>query len=335
MLKNKKVMFDKAWETSVHTDEIDETSIPPGQVLLKKLYSIVSAGTELACLSGTESWFRLPAVPGYACVGEIIGMGEGVKGFAVGDRIFCYAGHCLYEMVPAEGIFIKVPSNIDPKWIPFTRMATIAATSIRAANIEWGDYVAVTGQGLVGNLALQLARLQGAKTIAIDVSNRRLELSKKCGADLVIDSAKQNVTEEIANFTNDEMVGTLIEATGVPMVAEKAIEWIGQNGELHILGTPRGKHEADLTSFLFRTHVAAYNVAIKGGHEWQYPVTHTPFVKHSLERNSKLFFNLISEDKVNLKDLLTEVAKPEDCQRIYMGLRDDKDSYMGVLFDWN
>ena len=334
MLENKKIMFDRVWETSVHIEQIDETFVPSGQVLLKKLYSIVSAGTELACLSGAEAWFQLPAVPGYACIGEIIKLGEGVKGFSVGDLIFCYAGHCLYEMVPAEGIFIKVPSDIDPKWIPFTRMATIAATSIRASNIEWGDYVAVTGQGLVGNLAMQLAKLQGAKAIAIDISDNRLALSKKCGADLILNSAQQNVTEEIRKFTNGEMVGSLIEATGVPAVAEKAIEWIGRSGEMHILGTPRGKHETDLTAFLFRTHVADFDVAIKGGHEWQYPVTHTPFVKHSLERNSKLFFELIREGKILLQDILTEVAKPEDCQRIYMGLRDDKDSYMGVLFDW-
>ena len=328
-------MFDEVWETSVHFDEIDETKIPSGHVLLKKIYSIVSAGTELACLSGVESWFQLPGVPGYACIGEIVALGEGVEGFGVGDRIFCYASHCLYEMVPAEGIFIKVPEDIDPKWIPFTRMATIAATSTRAANIQWGDYVAVTGQGLVGNLAMQLSKLQGAKVIAIDVSDNRLELSKKCGADLVINSAKQDVTEEISKFTNGEMVGTLIEATGATVVAEKAIEWIGQSGEMHILGTPRGEHETDLTAFLFRTHVFAFNVAIKGGHEWQYPITQTPFVKHSLERNSKLIFELIRENRILLNDLLTEVAKPEDCQRIYMGLRDDKDHYMGVLFDWS
>ena len=335
MLKNKKIMFDKVWETSVHIDEIDETKIPAGHVLLKKIYSIVSAGTELACLSGVESWFPMPGVPGYACIGKIMGLGEGVEGFEVGDHIFCYASHCLYEMVPVEGIFIKVPNDIDSKWIPFTRVATIAATAIRTSSIEWGDFVAVTGQGLVGNMAMQLAKLQGAKVIAIDVSDNRLALSKKCLADLVINSAKQNVTEEIDKYTNGEMVGILIEATGVPAVAEKAIEWIGKNGEMHILGTPRGKHEADLTAFLFKVHLSAHNVEIKGGHEWKYPITQTPFVKHSLERNSKLIFELIRENKILLKDILTETAKPEDCQRIYMGLRDNKDDYMGILFDWS
>ena len=334
MLENKKIVFDKSWETSVHTEPIDEGNIPSGQVLLKKLYTIVSTGTELACLSGGESWFALPGDPGYACVGEIMGIGEGVEGFANGDRIFCYGTHSLYEMVPVEGIFMKVPREIDSKWVPFTRMASIAATAVRASCIEWGDFVAVTGQGLVGNMAVQLAKLQGAKTIAIDVADNRLALSRKCGADLVINSARQNAAEEIKKFTGGEMAGTLIEATGVPEVAAQAIEWVGQNGEMIFLGSPRGKYDTNLTAFLNHTHLAAFNVTLKGAHEWRYPVTRTPFVKHSLERNSGLILDLIHDGKLTLVDLLSEVAKPGDCQAVYIGLRDNKDKHMGVLFDW-
>jgi 2-desacetyl-2-hydroxyethyl bacteriochlorophyllide A dehydrogenase len=256
MWDNKKIVFEKPWEARLRRESFDDGAVPAGQVLLKKKYSVISTGTELACLSGGESWFMLPGVPGYSCVGEVVKTGEGVGNFVPGDVVFCYGNHALYEFVPVSGIFLRVPETMDPRWVPFVRMVSIAATAIRVSTIEWGDYVAVTGQGLVGNMAMQLARLQGARVVAVDLADGRLALSKQCGADLVINSSGQDVSEEIRRFTGGAMVSTLIEASGTVVAAVKAVEWIGRNGEMIFLGTPRGKYETDVTPLLGRTHLA-------------------------------------------------------------------------------
>jgi threonine dehydrogenase-like Zn-dependent dehydrogenase len=303
-------------------------------VILKKRYSIISTGTELACLSGGEGWFKLPGVPGYSCVGEIVKKAADVEDFSLGDAVFCYGNHTLYEVIPAEGIFLHTPQGIDQRWIPFVRMASIAATAIRASNIEWGDTAAVTGQGLVGNMALQLAKLQGAAVIAIDVIDSRLAVARTCGADLTINSSNTNAVEEIRRFTDDAMVSTLIEATGVSAVGVQSIDWVAQNGELIFLGSPRGVFETDITPFLNRTHLAPFNVTLKGAHEWRYPVNKTPFVKHSLERNSRLIMDLILQNKLAVEPLLTALVSPSDCHDVYNNVRNNKDRYMGILFDW-
>lgn len=334
MLENKKIVFEAPWEARLQTEALDDNQVPAGHALLKKLYSIISTGTELACLSGGESWFALPGIPGYSCVCEIIKTGPGVEGFAAGDTVFCYGAHTLYEVVPVEGIFLKVPQGIDLKWVPFTRMATIAATATRISSIEWGDTVAVTGQGLVGNMALQLARLQGATTIAVDVAPHRLALAKACGADHVVNSAQEDAGKAIAALTGGAGVETLIEATGVPAVEYEAINWVAKSGEMIFLGSPRGDFAAPLTPFFNRTHLADFNVTLKGAHEWRYPVTRDPFVKHSLQRNSQLVLSLIQAGKLSLESLLTQESHPEDCFDVYRALRDDKDKYMGVLFNW-
>ncbi|MDR0639845.1 MAG: zinc-binding alcohol dehydrogenase [Spirochaetaceae bacterium] len=334
MLDNKKIVFEKPWEARLRREAFDDGTVPAGEALLRKIYSLVSTGTELACLSGNEGWFPLPGVPGYSCVGEVVKTGTGVKDFVPGDRVFCYGNHSLYELAPVSGIFLRVPQEIDSRWVPFVRMASIAATAVRASNIEWGDYVAVTGQGLVGNMAMQLAKLQGAQVIAVDIADSRLRVSEKCGADLVINSSKEKVAEKIKSFTNGDMVSTLIEATGVPPSAEKAVEWIGQNGEMIFLGSPRGKYETDVTPFLNKIHLAGFNVTLKGAHEWRYPVAKTPFVKHSLERNSALIMALIRRKKLVLEPLLTEIADPDNCFNVYTHLKNKKETCMGILFDW-
>jgi 2-desacetyl-2-hydroxyethyl bacteriochlorophyllide A dehydrogenase len=334
MLENKKIVFEKPWEARLRKESLDEDAVPAGAALIRNKYSVISTGTELACLSGGESWFSMPGVPGYSCVGEVVKTGSGVANFAPGDQVFCYGSHALYQFVPVTGIFLHVPETLDAKWTPFVRMASIAATAVRISSIEWGDYVAVTGQGLVGNMALQLSKLQGARVIAVDIADGRLEVSKKCGAELCINSSKQNVFEEIKKFTGGAMVSTLIEATGVPPAAVQASEWVARNGEMIFLGSPRGKFETDITPFLNRTHLASFNVTLKGAHEWRFPVNKTPFVKHSLERNSELVMDLILQKKLVLEPLLTEITNPDDCYTIYNNLKNNKDHYMGVLFDW-
>ena len=334
MLNNKRIVFEKPWTVSLLDEGLDENALASGQALIKKKYSVISTGTELACLSGGESWFKMPATPGYACVGEIINIGEGIADFSPGDAVFCYGNHSLYEIVPVEGIFLHVPKEADLRWIPFVRMASIAATAIRASDIEWGDFVAVTGQGLVGNMALQLARLQGARVIAIDIADKRLEIARQCGADLTINASRQDAAAAIRDFTKGLMASTLIEATGQPSICIAAAEWIAQNGELIFLGTPRGKHETDVTPFLCRTHIASFNVTLKGAHEWRYPVNKSPFAKHSLERNSELIIDLILRGQLAMEPLLTEIADPADCAAVYDKLHNRKDQHMGILFDW-
>jgi 2-desacetyl-2-hydroxyethyl bacteriochlorophyllide A dehydrogenase len=335
MLNNKRVVFEKPWTVKLADEDLDDNVLVSGQALIKKKYSVISTGTEMACLSGGESWFKMPGTPGYSCVGEVIKTGEGVTAFSPGDLVFCYGSHSLYEIMPASGIFLHVPKETDPKWIPFVRMASIAATAIRASNIEWGDFVAVTGQGLVGNMALQLARLQGARVIAIDIADKRLEIARQCGAELTINNSEQDAAAVIKDFTKGLMVSTHIEATGMPSMGVTSAGWIAQNGELILLGTPRGKYETDVTSFLNRSHLASFNITLKGAHEWRYPVNKTPFVKHSFERNSELIIDLILRKQLILEPLLTEMALPDDCAKVYDNLRNKKDQYMGILFDWS
>ncbi len=334
MLEYKKVVFAGPWRVELQKDTVDEQNIPAGHVLLKKLYSLISTGTELACLSGGESWFPLPGVMGYCCIGEIVNKAPDVSDYEIGDKIFCYGSHTEYEILPVTGIFLKVPEGMDDRYVPLVRMATIAATSVRTSNIEFGDYVLVTGQGLVGNMAAQLAKIQGGIVIAADVCQKRLDISEKCGIDYTVNSKECDLEEEVKRITSGKMVSTCIEATGLPAVGASNLKLLAQNGEIIFLGSPRAPHNVNLTEVLNHCHLAAFNVTFKGAHEWKYPVNEDAFVKHSLERNSKIMFNFIKNGRINVSGLVTEIIKPEKCMEAYDNLRNKKDDYMGIVFDW-
>src|SRR5690606_36441738 len=144
---------------------------------------------------------------------------------------------------------------LDLKRVPFTRLATVAFTSIRTSDIELGDYVAVTGMGIVGNVAAQLAKLQGATVIGLDLSENRLQAAKHCGIDHIINSGQVDPKDEINNITNCIGLSTLIEGTGVSKVAVESLEWIGKLGEIILLGTSLGEYNANVTDFLRQCHL--------------------------------------------------------------------------------
>ncbi|GAB6926828.1 zinc-binding dehydrogenase [Paenibacillus sp. JCM 10914] len=335
-MQNKQIVFTAPWQVEVQNTSLSVSTIGEHDALVKKIYTLISPGTELACLSGNEGWFGMPGVPGYAAVSEIIEVGNGVTEFNAGDIVFHYGDHSAYQIVSTEGMFMKAPQNIPLSWVPFTRMATVAFTSTRISQIELGDHVAVTGLGLIGNMASQLAKLQGANVFGIDLSEQRLIMAEKTAISAALHAGHANVREEIMKLTGGEGVSTLIEATGVPKAAVDNLPLIAKFGELIFLGSPRGEYQTNVTEILNYVHLMNYgSITFKGAHEWRYPVEKNGFVKHSLVRNSQIVFRLMAENKLLVEPLISHVLKPEEAGAAYEGLRNDKEHYYGVLFDWS
>ena len=59
-----------------------------------------------------------------------------------------------------------------------------------------------------------------------------------------------------------------------------------------------------------------------------------PFVKHSIERNSQIALNLIKSGSLKIEPVLTHTVRPEEAIKAYQGLKEQKDDYLGVVFDW-
>lgn len=337
-MKNRKIVFAAPWKVEVQEEDFDLTKTPDDSLCLKNLYSLVSPGTELACLAGTESWFKLPNTHGYTAVSEVVAVGAKASGFEIGDRVYHFGKHQAYQFAKISELIVKVPEGFrgeEEKFIPFTRLATIAMTSIRVSEIELGDTVAVTGLGLVGNMAAQLARLQGAEVIGIDLSEERAEVAKRCGIDATVNPSREPVLDRVMKMTKGRGVETLIEATGVPKVFADNIGLVGKLGEAILLGSPRGSYQGDLTSLLNHSHLWNQGcVTIKGAHEWRLSVQEHEQSKHSMVRNSRVVLELMRSGKLKIEPLLTHTVSPAESPKAYEGLRNDKERYVGVVIDW-
>jgi 2-desacetyl-2-hydroxyethyl bacteriochlorophyllide A dehydrogenase len=306
----------------------------PDDILIRTLSSIVSTGTELSIWAGLESWAPLPAVPGYGSVGEVLETGDEVKSVSPGDLIFTHGPH--QKVALAKNYAQKIPDGLDPRIAVFTRMASVAMTSVLASATRIGDTVAVFGQGLVGNLASQLFALSGCRVIGIDVSEARLDRLRQCGIKETI-NASEDIVSTLKDLTNGYGVHSLVDATGVAKVVEGAIDTIAQDGECILLGTARGEVQGDLVPLLRSIHLADRNLQFKGAHEWRYPRYRslTSPSQPSIEQNNEKLLTLLADGRLKVQPLMTHLVTPDNAPAAYHALRDNDPDYLGVVIDWN
>ena len=337
-MKNKCIVFSGCDQVEVQVLEENLEQLQAHEVLVKTAFSLVSAGTELTCLAGGESWFTFPSTPGYTSVGEVVQVGDQIAAVAPGDLVYTWGGHKQYNRINlAErgSICLPVPDGVALPLVPFTRMITIALTALRVSDIELGDFVAVIGLGLVGNFAAQLARLQGGNVIALDHNPGRVALVADCGIKNAIVMENPSAAAKVAEITDQRGVNTLIEASGRPGALLDGLPLVGRYGEVILVGIVRGEFQANLTDMLESIHLDTQgNVTFKGAHEWRYPVARDAFVKHSIEGNSQIALELIRSGGLQVAQLLTHTLSPDDAASAYHGLKNSKSEYIGVVFDW-
>jgi len=313
--------------------ELDPATLAPDEAIVRNLYSIVSAGTELACLKDQEpAWFRFPQSPGYIAVGEVAATGAAVTGVRVGQRVRYGGQHQAYNRRKAAEL-APLDDDVDPKTALLASMASIAFQGLRASDIELGDHVGVIGLGVVGNLAAQLARLQGAYVIAMDLSDFRVGKAVACGLDGAVVASPAGNRPAVDAFTGGAGLHCLIEASGSPRPLMGNLDLLRRGGEVVLLGSPRDPLETNVTELLQCIHLGRRGgLRLKGACDVR-PSTPRTFAAEP-GRDWKLALRLIGEGRLNVAPLLTHVARPQEAEAVYRGLQRRGEEYLGVIFDW-
>ena len=307
---------------------------PSGEVRYRTLASLISPGTELARFTGLQpSTYPYPL--GYASVGEVTECGANVQHLKPGDRVFSYGHHA--NEANSRLVTLPVPAGLAPEKAVFARMAAVAMTSLRVSAIELGDWVAVFGLGLVGNFAAQLFQLAGAEVVGLDLSPHRREIATAAGIRHVVDAnAEDGGVAEVRALTGGQGVNAAVEAVGYPPLVEKACAMCAKDGEVIWVGSPRGEFVTDLTPILQQVHLWEHGcLTFKGAHEWRFPTKPTGGSKHSIANNCRWLLDRIADGRLKVDPLLTHRLDPAEYQQGFEGLRDRKDEYLGVVFDWS
>lgn len=322
---------------------LDQTAIAtqpgPTELLIRCLYSLISAGTELAMYTHSHIGFSDPAntyakypfYPGYTAVGQVEAVGSAITGFAPGEIVYYPGFHQHYAFVdPAQTTMLHVPPDLPLPHVPFVRMAEIAYTSVLMSSVQPGDTVAVLGLGLVGHLAAQLFQLEGATVIGIDLTALRRQLAGQAGIRHLVDAQTQDAVAAVQEHTGGEGAAIVVEATGSPSLVETALAMAREKGEVILLGSTRGRAEVDVYN-----HIHRRGVTLKGAHGRLVP-RHAPPGEIDQVDVDKRMLQWLHEGRLQVEHLVTEMVRPEqaEVQRAYESLHNAKDKVMAILIEW-
>lgn len=193
----------------------------PSQVLVKVRATSINPLDYQIRRGDYESFFELPIITGHDIAGDIMTVGEAVKQWKPGDKVYysprfgSSGGYAEYHLTD-ESSLSRMPDNIsyeEAAAIPLIG-GTVWEMLVVRAQLKKGDSILILGgAGGVGTLAIQVAKSLGAFVYTTGQSVLHEEL-KKLGADVVIDHHKENWIEEIKAHTNGKGVNVIIDTVG-------------------------------------------------------------------------------------------------------------------------
>lgn len=310
--------------------------VPHDGFLVKNEYTAVSIGTEIyQWTHGSEPSrnANFPHPTGYCNVGTVLEIGNNISHLKPGDRICSEGNHASHAIFSnSKGFHQKVPKNVSSKAAAFMIMGAIALHGVRVAGIQLGESVLVLGMGIVGQLSATLSALAGGiPIIALDLNDFRLNKAKKRDVEFCFNPEKiDDLPSTIRQHTPENGANVVLEATGIPAVYPTAVKLACDAGRVIALGSPRGTVEMD---FLADVHLR--EVSILGAIQPRTPNNDHIYHRWSKHRERNLIMRLMDKDKLPVEDLITHVARPEQCQEIYAMLSSNPKEALGVLFKWD
>lgn len=293
----------------IKVEERPKPVLKEGEVLIQ-VKACAICGTDVRIYTYGQANVKPPHIIGHEITGVISEMGEGVTGYKGGERVtlvtcvgcgrceFCLAGRvnlcpqmraigyhysggfAEWMIVPAEAVYqsniLLLPDNLSFEEATLAEPLSCCINGEEYLDIKAGDTVTIIGAGPIGCMHAQLAEVSGAtKVILVDISEERLELSKRAGADVYINSQKENLVDKVLEETQGAGSEVVITACPSPEAQEQALAITRSRGRISFFGgLPHNKskipfdsntiHYKEISVFgAYASHHRQYKTALK------------------------------------------------------------------------
>lgn len=367
---------------NLKTGQLTVTDVPSpvaqrGRVLVRTVASLISAGTErmtvdmakksllgkarerpdlvkqviqkarneglMNTINAVRSKLGSSTALGYSAAGFVIGIGEDVTEFRVGDRVSCagagYASHAEVLSVP-KNLCVRLPDNASFDAGAFGTLGAIALQGVRLAEPTLGEAVVVIGLGLIGQLTVQLLKANGCRVFGIDLDPEKILLAKKLGAEdgAVSDAeAKHAVMEWSRGRGADAVLITAATSSNQP------VELAGEISRMKGRVVAVGMVGLDVPRNLYYTRELTLKISMsygpgrydpeyeERGHDYPFA-----FVRWTEGRNIEAFLDLVAAEQMDVESLITHRFSIDDAERAYQLISGEaKEPYLGVLLGYD
>ena len=360
----------------VFGEEVPAPVVSKGSLLIKVVNSCISAGTEITGVTSSgksliKKAFEQPekvkkvlnmmrcegilktylkvrdqlqsgSITGYSISGIVIAKGEDVKGFEIGDRVSAagsgIANHAEYVDVPVN-LVVKMPEGLDFLRASTVTLGGIAMQGVRRADLNLGEMCVVVGAGIIGLLTLQMLKISGVRVAVTDIDERRLDIAKDLGAELALNPLKEDIIEQIWNWSNgygaDAVIFTAATNSSEPL--SQSFKMCKKKGRVVLVGVSgmEIKREDIYTKeldFLISTSYGPgrydRNYEEKG---LDYPYS---YVRWTENRNMSEYLRLVNNGDVKLEKLIDAKFPIEEVSKAFDFLQNNNPKPLMVILDY-
>lgn len=334
-METKRIVFTKLNTAELLTEEVHMND---NAVCVKTAFSTISCGTEKANITGdanvagqSEPCVSFPRYSGYSSSGVVCEVGKNVTGFSVGDRVAMYwSSHTQYNVLPPTNL-IKLGEKNTFREGALAHIATFPLAAIRKTRLEFGEPCLVMGLGILGQLAVQLAKAAGAcPVVAADPVESRRKLAIEYGADYAFDPTEPDFAEKVKKVTGGG-ASVCVEVTGVGAGLDSALDCMRRHGRISLLGCTRDKN---FTIDYYRK-VHCPGITLIGAHTNARPQveSYPGYFTHNDDNAAVL--KMCEYGRINIERMVAETHSPKECFDVYTRLVNDKNFPVCVQFDWS
>ncbi len=252
---------------NLRVEAVEVPRIGRGELLVR-VKAALTCGTDVKVfLRGYHARMIVPpAVFGHELAGDVVAIGEGVQGFRLGQRVvaansapcqqcyYCARGnenlcedllfnngaYAEYIRIPArivEKNTYEIPDHIGYKDAALAEPLACVLRGLEETGVRSGDTVAVIGLGPIGLMFVRLAKVRGARVIALGRRPKQLERAERLGADEMISTAgTADPARAVRDLTHGRGADIAIEAVGTPATWELAVELVRRGGTVNFFG---------------------------------------------------------------------------------------------------
>lgn len=330
-------------------ENVPSPSLSDNTVLVQTAYSCISAGTELSDVKSTggsliEKALRKPekvkmvvdmtlsegiqstwnkvtnkletgTPTGYSASGTVIEIGKNIHNLKVGDKVACagagIANHAEFIEVP-KNLLVKIPDGVDLDVASTITLGAIAMQGVRRAAPQIGEYVVVTGLGILGQITVELLKASGCKVIGIDLDDRRINMALNSGMYYGLNPKTDNVVEKVINLTGGYGADCVIIATATSSRSplDQAFQMSRKKGRVVLVGTVgmefnrEDMYKKELDFYISTSYGPGRYDSNYEEYGIDYPHA---YVRWTENRNMSSYLELIKDKKIDIKQIIEKV----------------------------
>ena len=360
--------------------DVPEPKVRPGHLLMPSRNSLISAGTDRmvvdfarkslagkakarpdlvrkvmdkarrdgikATLQTVFARLDEPLPLGYSASGEVIAVGAGAEGrFRIGQRVAVagagLANHAEVNLVPFN-LAAAVPDDVNHEEACFGTLAAIALHGVRNLDLQLGDWAAVIGVGLVGQLAVQLLDLAGVRVAAFDYQGARLDLARYGGAEMVWNLSDGDPARAVMDATEGRGVDGVLSAAATESSEpfELAASIARDRARISLVGLTgteipyRTFMEKELSVVVSRSYGPGRYDSDYESRDMAYPPGYVPWTETRNLAEAVRRMSRQSDHRLAVEQLITHRFAIEDAEDAYGLVIDGDEPHLGVLLTY-